>query len=190
LRRFLREDAQGAPRFPRHAAYDADLASRVRAAHQALQDPGAGLAEHAAFLHVLEDVLVRYGRWRPSEGPAPWDARLADRLREYLHAHLARRISLAELAKVVQRHPAYLTRVFSRVMGLPPHAYLNQIRVGRARELLRSGHGPAEVARSSGFADQSHLTRVFKRLVGTTPARYRRDVLQVKNVQEGVATPA
>jgi AraC-like DNA-binding protein len=182
LRRFLREDAKEAPRFPRHAAYDAPLARRVRAVHQALQGPGAGLAEQVALLQVLEDVLVRYGRWSPGEGHAPWDVRLAGGLRDYLHAHLARRISLAELADVVQRHPAYLTRVFSRVMGLPPHAYLKQIRVGRARELLRSGRGPAEVARATGFA--------FKRLVGTTPARYRRDVLQVKNVQEGAERPA
>jgi AraC-like DNA-binding protein len=66
--------------------------------------------------------------------------------------------------------------VYRRATGLPPHAWLAQERVGRARRLLESGHRPAEVAVAVGFADQAHLNRWFKRVVGVTPAEYRKNV--------------
>jgi len=59
--------------------------------------------------------------------------------------------------------------------GLPPHAYLNQLRVRLARRLLDRGVTPAEVAAAVGFADQAHLTRHFKRVVGVPPGSYQRE---------------
>jgi AraC-like DNA-binding protein len=65
-------------------------------------------------------------------------------------------------------------RAFRAETGLPPHAYLNQIRVRRARTLLDQGIAPADVALTTGFADQAHLTRHFKRVVGVPPGAYQR----------------
>src|SRR5690606_41927249 len=58
--------------------------------------------------------------------------------------------------------------------GLPPHAYLNSVRIRQARRLLRAGVRPAEVAAEVGFTDQAHLSRHFKRVVGVPPAAYQR----------------
>jgi transcriptional regulator GlxA family with amidase domain len=69
-------------------------------------------------------------------------------------------------------------RAFRGETGLPPHAYLNQLRVRRARVLLDDGVTPADVAVQVGFADQAHLTRHFKRVVGVPPAAYQRERLQ------------
>jgi AraC-like DNA-binding protein len=44
--------------------------------------------------------------------------------------------------------------------------------------LLASGMRSGEIARITGFADQSHLIRHFKRMVGVTPARYARALRQ------------
>jgi AraC-like DNA-binding protein len=57
---------------------------------------------------------------------------------------------------------------------MTPHAYLIDVRVRRARDLLRRGEPPAVVAATVGFADQAHLTRVFKARVGIAPGSYRR----------------
>jgi AraC-like DNA-binding protein len=73
----------------------------------------------------------------------------------------------------VQLSPFHLLRVFRAAVGLPPHAYQIQLRVARAKELLRAGMPIAAVAVEVGFVDQSHLTRHFKRLVGVPPGRYR-----------------
>jgi AraC-like DNA-binding protein len=71
-----------------------------------------------------------------------------------------------------------LLRAFRAEMGLPPHAYLNQLRVRQARQLLDAGVSAAEVAARVGFADQAHLTRHFKRVVGVPPAAYQRGRMQ------------
>jgi AraC-like DNA-binding protein len=70
--------------------------------------------------------------------------------------------------------PFALLRAFRAETGLPPHAYLNQLRVREARALLDRGVAPAEAAARTGFADQAHLTRHFKRVVGVPPGAFQR----------------
>jgi AraC-like DNA-binding protein len=100
--------------------------------------------------------------------------------REYLEDNLGRSVPLEELARLANLSPFHLARVFRDEVGMPPHAYQTQARLGCARSLLLRGWPPARVAQETGFADQSHLTRRFKRLVGVTPGRYAEGS---KNVQ-------
>ncbi len=57
-------------------------------------------------------------------------------------------------------------------MGVPPHAYLTQLRIARAKQLLARGTPASEVAARVGFFDQSQPSRHFRRAVGTTPGRF------------------
>lgn len=84
-----------------------------------------------------------------------------------------RDVKLVDLARVAGVDECHLVREFRRTFGMPPHAYHVQRRINRARELLRDGMTPAEVAGVVGFSDQSHLTRHFTKLIGTPPGRYR-----------------
>jgi AraC family transcriptional regulator len=95
-------------------------------------------------------------------------------IRSFLDEHYDRRVSLAELARIVELNPVYLVRSFRQHVGLPPHAYQRQTRLNRACRMLQLGAPASEVAYAVGFADQSHLTRVFKQLLGVAPAQYAR----------------
>ena len=79
----------------------------------------------------------------------------------------------AELGRVAGLSPYHLNRVFARELGMPPHAFQTQVRIVRAKALLRDGVPVAETAVRTGFFDQSHLTRHFARVVGVPPGRYR-----------------
>jgi AraC-like DNA-binding protein len=68
-----------------------------------------------------------------------------------------------------------LARSFERAIGLPPHAYLEGVRIRRARQLLDRGAPLVEVALTVGYPDQPHFTRRFKRFVGITPGQYVRE---------------
>jgi AraC-like DNA-binding protein len=169
----------GTPRFPQTVLYDPATAALVRSAHRA--------AEHADDLTsgtLLRTALAGLLHAHAAGGPVavPGPARRApaavSAIRELLHERLADPPTLAELATMTELSQFALLRAFRAEMGLPPHAYLNQLRVRRARLLLDDGVPAADVAAQVGFADQAHLTRHFKRVVGVPPAAYQRERLQ------------
>jgi AraC family transcriptional regulator len=96
-------------------------------------------------------------------------------LNQYFEENLDRNLSLAEIAAVVQLSVFHFARKFHTEFGRPPHAYVMQKRIERAKAQLARGNVPLKVvAASSGFSDQSHMTRLFRRLLGVTPAEYRK----------------
>lgn len=95
-------------------------------------------------------------------------------LRELLDAHVVEGVSLARAATELHVSTAHLARTFTHEIGMSPHAYLVGRRIDKARRLLLTGHGPADVAALAGFQDQAHLNRHFRRVLGTTPGRFAR----------------
>lgn len=94
------------------------------------------------------------------------------RAQQFLEDNADRSVSLDELAQVAGLSTFHLCRLFRRQVGLPPHKYHVQVKVARAKSLLRSGLSIASAAQAAGFYDQSQFGRHFKRLVGVTPGRY------------------
>jgi AraC-like DNA-binding protein len=91
---------------------------------------------------------------------------------DYMRAHLGEEISLNTLAEIAECTSYHIIRLFKETMGMPPHAYLIQLRLERARELIDEGKSIAGAALNAGFSDQSHLTRRFKKRFGITPGTY------------------
>ena len=81
-------------------------------------------------------------------------------------------ITLDELATVTGLSRFHVVRAFAAEFGMPPHTYLIQVRLAKAKKLLASRIPLAIVAVEVGFADQSHFTRHFMRTYGVTPAEY------------------
>ena len=142
--------------------------------HRFLVNSVEPLEQQAAFLGFLVTLLQRHTRTRRSLQAAGRETGAVAIAREYLTENYAKKIGLAELAAVAGLSPFHLTRVFTRATGMPPHAFLSQIRISRAKALLRRNVPISRVALETGFADQSHLTRTFKEMVQVSPGAYRR----------------
>lgn len=100
--------------------------------------------------------------------------RVLQRVREYVEAHLEDNVTMHALANIAGLSISYFSRAFRESEGLTPHRYLMQCRLLRALELLVRTELPlCEIARASGFSDQSHCTRRFQEHFGVTPGRYR-----------------
>jgi AraC-like DNA-binding protein len=169
----------GTPWFPQTVLYDPATAALLRSAHRAAEC-GDQLASSTLLTTALAGLLRAHAAGGPAAGPSPV-TRAPDAVgavRDLLAERLADPPTLAELAAVTGLSQFALLRAFRAATGLPPHAYLNQQRVRRARLLLDDGLPAAEVAARTGFADQAHLTRHFKRVVGVPPAAYQRERLQ------------
>ena len=156
------------------AVRDPDLAVRILRLHRLCEDPeGEPLARQAGLAELLVLLVARHA----GEAPAPRSGRepqAAARARDLLVAAADRPVSLAELAAAAGLNPFRLVRCFTREYGLPPHAFLIQVRLQRAARLLRRGQSPVRAALDAGFADQSHLHRHFLKCYGLTPGEYRR----------------
>jgi AraC-like DNA-binding protein len=166
---------RGTPFFTDAVVDDPDLARLVRAVHRS-GEHGDALATSSLFRATVARALrhARPGMRVPGrEGSAARMSRAVREAREILHESLVDPPSLDELAAAVGAGAFSLLRAFRDATGLPPHAYLTQLRVREARRLLDGGLRPAEVAARTGFADQAHLTRHFKRMVGVPPGAYR-----------------
>ena len=84
-------------------------------------------------------------------------------------------ISLAELARACKLSPSHFARAFRQTTGQPPHRWLMEQRIEKAKQLLvDSTLSLAQIAWTCGFADQSHFTRVFAQLVQSSPGQWRR----------------
>lgn len=132
---------------------------------------------------ALAHLIRRHSAERPpSTDPAP-DQTLARLVRDQLADRLAEPVTLADLESATGAGRYRLLRAFSQVYGLPPHAWLVQARLARARALILAGTGIAEAAAAAGFADQPHLTRLFKRSYGYTPGALARPTRRQPYIQ-------
>lgn len=81
---------------------------------------------------------------------------------------------VADLARRLDLHPAWLTRVYRAARGEGLHHALRRRRVEDAVSLIRFGpEGLAEAAAAAGFCDQSHMNRAFQAVLGRTPGEIR-----------------
>ncbi len=162
------------PFFRTTVVFDNDLISLFLRLHITLEAPGAALEAESLLLDLLTALVSRHAGGHSGTQPVSTDSRAVRLARDYLDEHFAENISLTRLAEIANLSPFHLNRMFRTVLGMPPHAYQTQVRVIRAKVLLRQSGRIAEIASRTGFADQSHLTRHFKRLVGVTPGEYQR----------------
>ncbi|PCC71225.1 AraC-type DNA-binding protein [Nannocystis exedens] len=81
-------------------------------------------------------------------------------------------LTLDELAEYAGLDKYHLCRAFRAQVGMPPHAYLTQLRILHAKALLAAGARPKDIAPQVGLYDQSQLNRHFRRIVGMTPGQY------------------
>lgn len=91
-----------------------------------------------------------------------------------LEEHPEQQWSLPDLATRVHLSPAYLVRLFTRELGMPPIAYLTRVRAERAAALLIDSElSVTEIGRLAGWSDPSYASRRFASVFGLSPRSYR-----------------
>lgn len=171
----------GLPYFPTAVIFDREVIRQYLDCHFALEQATSSLERQALLLDLLTVLLTRFAESPLSPPAFGKETQVIKRACDYLIEHFAENVSLDDLAQIANLSPYHLNRVFSKQIGMPPHSFQTQVRVSRAKALLRDGEAIPLVAFLTGFADQSHLTRHFKRLVGVPPGQYQQNS---KNVQD------
>lgn len=164
---------------PEFGALDPILFSLALAMLPALDrpdEPNQLFIDHIAQAFHAHLVLAYAGPCkdlvRGRAGLAPWQVRVAT---EIIASRLDGKLSIAELASACALSQSHFSRAFLRTLGIPPHRWLLDRRVDRAKQLMANGDlSLGDIAKACGFANQSHFTRVFMGLTGTPPGKWRR----------------
>ena len=105
-------------------------------------------------------------------GLAAWQAR---RVTDYLREHLADVVTLDELAALVGLSRFHFCTAFRQTLGMPPHRWLNALRMAEAKKLLANPRlAIVEIAQRVGFQTQSAFGVAFNKAEGLSPSAYRR----------------
>ena len=178
----LTERSHRFPTFKTPVLSDRRAVQKMMRLQQLIDLSDCPLEQESCLLETLRCLIQAFGEIQEIERSTTSQERFAiQQIKLYLETNYAESITLEQLSQLTYLSPFYLNRVFSQAVGLPPHAYLTQVRIQRSKELLRRGVAIAQVAQAVGFTHQSHLNRHFKRFLHTTPYRYQQ---MSKNVQD------
>jgi AraC family transcriptional regulator len=176
--RLTRDDAQIT--FKHATADDARIVSLSRDIAEELRagETGQELIVSALIEQIAVRLLRQHANVRRSGELELSRAGLVDRrvrrAVELMHTQLARELPLEELAASAYLSPFHFARLFKKVTGASPHAYLAALRIERAKSLLATTDDSITgIAQRVGYASSSHFTKAFRQSVGLAPRAFR-----------------
>ena len=92
---------------------------------------------------------------------------------DYILKNYHRPITNDELAQLTGLSTVYFRKLFTEFAGVSPIAYLHQIRIEKAKEMLRSDYSTlTDIAQSLGYTNLYDFSRDFKKRTGVSPSKY------------------
>lgn len=119
-------------------------------------------------------TLIMEQSWHPEDRTAaPKRASVVD-VKNFIDEHYSSKISLDELSKIFYIDKYYLTKTFRSQFGLNISTYIQNIRITKAKQLLRfSDKTVEEIGYEVGIGNPAYFSRVFKEVEGVSPKTYR-----------------
>lgn len=94
-------------------------------------------------------------------------------LKEYIENHQREPIGFDDFIRETRLTKSYICKIFKEMVGMPPTAYLNELRLHHAMRLLKaSKHNITEISRIVGFEDPNYFSRIFKQKFKVAPSKF------------------
>ncbi len=91
----------------------------------------------------------------------------------YISQNFDKPITNDMLASIVGMSTVYFRKLFTEVMETSPISYTKQLRIEKAKEMLKSDYGTlTDIAQSLGYANLYDFSRDFKKHTGVAPSKY------------------
>ena len=169
----IHQDITESPLFFESTVKDAFLEKMLLRLHYSLFSNGLDIIQKQNYLYEAFAYLIKNHSTVKPKVKTEINSITINRVREYIHANFNSKINLTDLESVAGISAYHLNRMFSKLQGVPPHQYLINLRLNKARELLKQNYSVTDVTYKTGFFDQSHFSRNFKLFLGITPKQYQ-----------------
>lgn len=103
------------------------------------------------------------------------DNQIFNEIVKFINDNYERNIELKECARKYHTSPSYVARMFKKYYGTSYITYVNNLRIKKARELLKEGNLPIkEVAYKVGYNNLNYFYRIFKKNTNVTPSMFKK----------------
>lgn len=107
------------------------------------------------------------------------DSDIIEKCKAYIYENLNKQITLSDVAEHVFLNPIYLSSYFKKKTGENFSVYIRNIRVERAKQLLKKNDlSISQICESIGFSSESYFYKLFKQVTGVTPQQYREQYIE------------
>ncbi|MDD6279982.1 MAG: AraC family transcriptional regulator [Oscillospiraceae bacterium] len=106
---------------------------------------------------------------------------------DYIYDHLQEKLTVRMAAQYLQIDPTYLSKLFSKEVGISFREFIINARVNAAKKMIvYSDFSYLEISLSLGFSSQSAFTSTFKKITGMTPGRFRNTFGAGQNINDNI----
>lgn len=159
-------------------------------------DPAVRYALHARCTELAPDALRILVKNRASLTSIEVGSSRHERAREYVHRlelllgefpHL--KVTLSDLAQLLNFERTYCSRVFQDITGRPFSEWIREVRIARAQIFLqRYGTTITDVAYAVGYRDITTFERAFRKVSGVSPGVFRKLNRKSELIESSTAT--
>ncbi|HBF0311017.1 TPA: AraC family transcriptional regulator [Clostridioides difficile] len=160
------------PKFNQSVIFRSELVPLLQELHYIIMEEELDFKKEELFFFLIEQLIEEHTEPNLQSNLENTNIEI-QAVCDYLENNYAEHIVLDELSAIAGMNKYSLLRNFTKLKGITPYRYLENIRVNKAKKLLEKGVEPIDAAIQTGFVDQSHFTNFFKNFIGLTPKQYQ-----------------
>ena len=160
------------PKFNQPVIFRSELVPLLQELHYIIMEEELDFKKEELFFFLIEQLIEEHTEPNLQSNLENTNIEI-QAVCDYLENNYAEHIILDELSTIAGMNKYSLLRNFTKLKGITPYRYLENIRVNKAKKLLEKGVEPIDAAIQTGFVDQSHFTNFFKNFIGLTPKQYQ-----------------
>ncbi|HBG1193343.1 TPA: AraC family transcriptional regulator [Clostridioides difficile] len=160
------------PKFNQPVIFRSELVPLLQELHYIIMEEELDFKKEELFFFLIEQLIEEHTEPNLQSNLENTNIEI-QAVCDYLENNYAEHIILDKLSTIAGMNKYSLLRNFTKLKGITPYRYLENIRVNKAKKLLEKGVEPIDAAIQTGFVDQSHFTNFFKNFIGLTPKQYQ-----------------
>ena len=120
--------------------------------------------------NIAAKLFLLYSEWFDEKKPKNDYVKTVT---DYINAKFTRQITVEGIADMLSLDRRYLSRIFKQKTGKTIQEYLIEVRIEKAKQLLKEGYSITESAQMCGYEDICNFSKMFKKATGISPGKWQ-----------------